>query len=88
MDQKVELSKCLQEMAENNPDECVHHSAQWTRAVDRGGLVHVDDTVYSLFAKIELFIRKHLKSQSAQNVDIPSTVDLIIENENLPLLGL
>ena len=51
--------------------------------MDRGGLIHIDDTVYSLFAEIELVVRKCIKSQSVQNVIMPSTVDSIIEDENV-----
>ena len=39
--QKDELKKCLQEMVEET-DNSEHHSADWTRIMDRGKLIHVD----------------------------------------------
>ena len=52
--QKVELTKCLQKMTENS--EGVHDSIEWTKAADRGSLIHVDDMIYGVFVKIELVI--------------------------------
>ena len=40
---------------------------KWTKAIDRGGLIHVDDTVYMVFAEIELVVRRHLKTKKAHN---------------------
>ena len=52
---------------------------KWTKAIDRGGLIHVDDTVYMVFAEIELVVRRHLKTKKAHNQRLTDCMD-IIEN--------
>ena len=37
---------------------------KWTKAIDRGGLIHVDDTVYMVFAEIELVRRRENQKSS------------------------
>ena len=78
---KEELKKCLQDMIEDSPS--AHHSADWTSAVDRGGLIHVGDITYSVFAEIELVIRQYLSGKPARDVHLPSAVDVIINDENV-----
>ena len=80
--QKDELKKCLQEMAEE-ADNSEHHSADWTRIMDRGKLIHVDDIVYSVFAEMELVIRQYLKGKKARDVQLHSTIDLILKDEDV-----
>ena len=41
-------------------DESTDSSTEWVRVVDRGGLIHVNDS-YNVFAEIELIVWKHLK---------------------------
>ena len=51
---KEDLSKCLEKMVED--ERSMHYSADWAKAVDRGGLLHVADINYIVFAEIELVI--------------------------------
>ena len=49
------LLVCLMDLCDEVKD--VSSSADWVRAVDRGGLVHVSETTYLLFERMELIIR-------------------------------
>ncbi len=77
--EKDELKKCLQEMTENT-EESVHDSTDWTKAVDRGKLIHVDDNTFSLFAEMELILRKNLKSCKE---NLSEVGDIIVKDENV-----
>lgn len=58
----------------------------WTNGIDRGGLWHINDNVYTMFYLIEENIRKHLKVQSAKklNMDTKDTIlDDIYTNEDI-----
>ena len=60
-------------------------STEWLVAVNRGGLITVNDSVYHLFLEAELEIRQHL---SAANVSQDTNVkkillDKILENEEV-----
>ena len=48
-------------MAEDT-EEIVHDSTEWTRAVNRGKLIHVNDIVFSIFVEMELVLRKNFES--------------------------
>ena len=43
----------------------VYTVLQVTKAIDKGGLIHIDDTVYMVFAEIELVVQRHLKTKKA-----------------------
>ena len=58
---KKEIELCLSEMVEEDASERVDESDKWTTAVDRGGLIHVSDLVYQVFADMELTLRMYLK---------------------------
>ena len=79
---KQELINCVQEMAEG-ADESTDSSTEWVRAVDRGGLIHVNDSTYNVFAEIELVVRKHLKRKRARDQDLHGLVDLIVSDEKV-----
>lgn len=49
------LLVCLMDLCDEVKD--VSSSADWVRAADRGGLVHVSETTYLLFKRMELIIR-------------------------------
>lgn len=72
---KSELALCLTELLDDSGrviaiynglfnskgcDSRAHISEQWTDLVDRGGLIHVSDTLYSLFVSMEMELRSHL----------------------------
>ena len=48
------LLLCLMDLCDEDDD--VSSSADWVHAVDRGGLVHVSESTYSLFERMELII--------------------------------
>ena len=54
LEKKEDLSKCLEGIVED--ERSMYYSADWTKAVDRGGLLHVADKNYTVFAEIELMI--------------------------------
>ncbi len=58
----------------------MHDSTDWTKAVDRGKLIHVDDNTFSLFAEMELILRKNLKSCKK---NLSEVGDIIVKDENM-----
>lgn len=62
--QKDELKKCSAEMTEE-PKESTHNSADWIKAIDRGGLIHVHDMVYSVFAEMEIVVCQVYKNSKS-----------------------
>ena len=49
-------------------DKDVSSSANWVHAVDRGGLVHVSETTYMLFERMELIIRSIYNTDTVQTM--------------------
>ena len=47
--------------------ESLHPSEDWTNAVDRGGLWHISDDVYTLFCYIEEEVRHHLSLSASRH---------------------
>ena len=74
-----ELKKCLQDMIEST-EESLHDSISWTKAVDRGGLIHVNDYVFDVFAEMEIVLRKNLK---ACKQDLRQVVEVIVNDDNV-----
>ena len=64
----IECTAALKDMAgklkTRDPSACGNgqRSSEWTRLTDRGGLYHVEDTVYNLFVAIELIVDKELSA--------------------------
>ena len=73
---KEELKKCLQEMIE---DSELDDLAEWTRTVDRGGLIHIGSSTYTVFTEMKLVIQWYLSDKAAHDVHLPSAVDLIVK---------
>ena len=44
-----------------------HSSEDWTLAVDRGGLRHIDDMTFMLFVSMELELRRHLHDDNVSD---------------------
>ena len=44
-----------------------HSSEDWTLAVDRGGLRHIDDMTFKLFVSMELELRRHLHADNVSD---------------------
>ena len=60
-----------------------YDSEEWTNFIDRGGLVHIDDTLFSTFLEIELEVRKHLDSASETKEVKKVAIDAVKENEKV-----
>ena len=54
--------KCLEEMIDN--DDSIDDSAKWTKSIDRGGLIYVNDIVFSVFAEMELAVRRNINKKN------------------------
>lgn len=46
-----------------------HGSEQWTKALDRGGLIHISDEAFECFCAIEVGIRRHLNMANIDDMD-------------------
>ncbi len=66
---KEELVLYLYEMTEDDGQEGSSQSEDWINLVDRGGLKHVNNATYMLFAAMELCIPKHLSRSSQPAFD-------------------
>lgn len=80
--QKEELKKCLEEMVEG-ADESVHDSTKWTKAVDRGGLIHVNDIIYKKNFEMELVTRRYQKSKRPCDQQLQEVIDLTLDDEEV-----
>ena len=76
---KKEIKLCLSEMVEEDASERVDESDKWTTAVDRGGLIHVSDLVYQVFADMELILRMYLKHRPDDVVELSKVKDLPVK---------
>ena len=63
---KGDLLLCLVELCDEDDD--VSSSADWTRAIDRGGLCHVSENTYLVFNQLELLVQKFFNDTSVQDV--------------------
>lgn len=62
-----------------------HCSEEWTDLVDRGGLIHISDSVYNLFVTMEMKLRSHLRASSeAASVGVKEkAINGILEHDDL-----
>ena len=58
--QKKGLIICLGDLTADEQDEQLSNTADWTKFIDHGGLMHVNDNTYMLFHSMELEVCKHL----------------------------
>ncbi len=59
-------------------------SSEWTSAIDRGGLKHVTDTTYCMFASVEIELRKHIQSTTAPSeLNIRGAKKQIMESDDV-----
>ena len=79
---KKEIVTCLQEMTDG-ADESEHDSTEWIKAVDRGGLIHINDVTFSVFMEIEMVVRRQLESKRAQDQDLNGLVGVIVNDEKV-----
>ena len=66
---KDELLLCLAELNDVDPSEMEDESKDWMERIDRGGLTHISNMTYTMFASAELELRKHIMMvQKTQSV--------------------
>lgn len=63
-------------------EDAAHESTDWTEIVDRGGLIHVSDTIYMLFVSIEMELRRHL-APANPDLELISKSKDVLENEDV-----
>ena len=82
---KDELCLCLAEMNDVDPDEMNDESNEWTKTVDRGGLKHVTNMTYSMFASIETELRRYLREHNNElnEVNILGVKTKVMENDDV-----
>ena len=84
---EVELIMYVHKLIEEETDEeAVQEldSKEWVNSVDRGGLVHVSDLMYSLFVELELVLRHHINSQQAcRDFNLSAVAAAMIEDEDV-----
>ena len=74
---KEELILCLVSLLKGSDIEDCGTDEDWIRAQDRGGLLYVKETTYSLFISIEGEVREHL--QALTGLETTSNVDAMIK---------
>ena len=82
---KDDMILCLMELNGDEMDE-ERGTEAWTNLIDRGGLWHVNDQTYSLFATMEEEIRQHLSLATASRQyegARKQLIDSIFLNEDL-----
>ena len=81
---KDELCLCLSEMNDVDPDEMEDESSEWISVIDRGGLKHVTNTTYSMFASMEIELRKHIQSTTGlSELNILGAKKQIMESDDV-----
>ena len=78
---KDELCFCIAEINDVDPDEMNDESNEWMKAIDRGGLKHVTNMTYSMFASAEVEMRKHIASR--HDLNFISAKENIIDNDDV-----
>ena len=78
------LALCLLDLLDDGEESDIDESEDWIQLIDRGGLTNVNDVTYHLFVAMELEIRKHLQSQSPQDVRFKDKMtDNILKNDDV-----
>ena len=52
----------------NEKEDSEDESDEWTNIIHRGGLKHVNNLTYTLFATMELALRQHLNSRKVSDI--------------------
>ena len=72
---KEELVLCLVELCEDDGTD-VDASADWTKAISRGGIKLVNNKTYHIFHAVEMNVRQHFSQTSAPTLSAGSKVEL------------
>ena len=78
---KDELCLCIAELNDVDPDELEDESSEWICAIDRGGLKHISNMTYAMFASAEMELRKHLTPH--QVTDFSQMREKIINDDDV-----
>ena len=73
---KEELVLCLVEMCEDDGVEA-DNSADWTKAISRGGIKLVNNKTYHFFHAVEMRVRRHFSKASAPTLSAGSKAELV-----------
>ena len=67
-----------------------HSSGEYTNLVDRGGLYHVEQIVYSLFVTIKIIVYKELTdimlTNKGANIELKNNLGLVCDDEVVQLV--
>ena len=81
---KEELTLCLLDLLQDGEEEDdADCSAEWVKAVDRGGLSHVNNAAYCAFLAMALELRKHIGVHKMTDGFKEKVLKSIIENEDV-----
>ena len=77
------ISKIIDEQNDNKDDD--FDSWDWVDSIDRGGLTHVSDLMYSLFERLEIMLRKYINThqQSLVAFDIKSILQMVTLDDDI-----
>ena len=64
---RAEITLCLLDLVDD-ADDMEDQSKEWFRAIDRGGLTHVNDMTYQVFLAMELRVRQNLRCGKSLNL--------------------
>ena len=62
-----ELSLCLLDLVDDDDDD--NQSQDWIKAVDMGGVIHVNNMMYQLCVALELAVRRRLRNGTPPNFE-------------------
>ena len=82
---KEDMILFISDLSGHESDE-TKGTEEWTNGIDRGGLWHINDDVYTIFYLMEEESRKHFTTESAKQLDENSkqkVMDAILTNEDL-----
>ena len=74
---------CLAEINDVDPNEMLDESNNWLKEIDRGGLKHVTNMVYMMFASGESELRKHINESKSPDFNLKSAKDKLIQCEDV-----
>ena len=77
---RAELTLCIMDLVDDAND-VEDQSQDWIKAIDRGGLTHVNDMTYQVFLGMELIVRRQLRG--GQFIDRPKLQKEVCEDEDV-----
>ena len=83
---KEELVLCLVELCEDDSTD-VDASADWTKAISRGGIKPVNNKTYHFFHAVEMNVQRHFSKTSAPTQSKAELVNSIATDEDLLFIG-